>query len=314
MAKKITIISQDYDGCFAIMTAEGLEGELNGVNKGSWDASQQEGNDNIKMIMASRKRYADFLTKITKDSAEVKVYVGSDRQSFSLDQLNKNIHQNGSVFTALERLCDERNTLTQPWVLEPLLLSDPYILGGKQYKRNRGFSYQNIKNPTTKFHEVMEPLLQFKHPDGSLKNSKRPLLLSQMWDAYRQNAEASEIVFNFIDDRLDLIQDVLNNLTPSDIPPKMTLVVSRYDYIGDILGEPHSFCDCGAIKTSLKQKVVRFVVDEALNAKEEKEEQKVNSQRSSGSVKRSLPAMIWNRITHTNTKKSNTGEKGYSFS
>jgi hypothetical protein len=243
MSKKVTIISQDYDNCFAIMTNVGLHGEFNGVNKKSWESYRKQGKD-LEIIASMRQKYNEFLTEITKDSAEVHVYVGSDRQSFALDRLNASINKNGSVFPALVDLCNERSAAAQPWVFEPLLLADPKVDGSKPYQRQRGEAYRRMLAPGTFQLEVLEPPVNF----DVNKQSKRPMLINQMWDAYRQNPDADELAFHFIDDRDDLIEDILKNLDPKEIPPNMTVVVSKFDYIGEVMKEPEAMHYCGTIK------------------------------------------------------------------
>ena len=228
------IISHDYDGCFDIMTPEGLELAINGPNKASWDKYTIEtGATILDLITAARDQHERFLRDLTKDADEVLVYVGSDRQSYELDQLNQKAHHNGSVFPALEELCRTYTTAIQKWSYATLLMADPLISGKGPFRRERGTAYKLIQlKDEEKQLVVNEPPLRFKNEKGVLCRSKIPMLLNQMWDAYYNNPDATELQFHFIDDREDLIMDVLSKLNPVYMPPKMTLTASRFDHVG----------------------------------------------------------------------------------
>ena len=231
MPKKITVISQDYDGCYSIMTPIGSDIELNGQNKAVWEKLRAQGFEDLDKISLTKKIYGELLDNITKDADEVRVYVGSDRQSHALDQANINVNKNGSVFPALIDLCSTRGSLKQPWQFEPLLLADPRDLTKGPYGRRRGEAYQRIINTHLLQLDVTEKTTYF-YDNGKAKCSKVPLILNQMWDAYRQNPDATELAFHFIDDRQDLLNDILTKIDPDEIPPNMTLIVSKFDYIG----------------------------------------------------------------------------------
>lgn len=245
--QKKVIISHDYDGCFSIMTEEGLKGELNGANKACWEQFEKQEVNVAEMFRSIIAQHNDFLDEITKNASEVRVYVGSDRQSYNVDQHNLKIHNNGSVFPALENLCQRRSTSEQPWIFEHLLLADPEIKEGGPFLRMRGEAYKSIKEKAKEHLEVVVERITFKNHRGKLTNSKRPLLLNQMWDAHRQNPNA-QLEFHFIDDRNDLIEDILKNLKPENLPPKMTLVVSKFNFLGVVERDPDAHKTCGTIK------------------------------------------------------------------
>lgn len=230
MPKKVVVISQDYDGCYSIMTENGLQAELT-LNKKYWDKKLSPGKRIPAKLAAIRQSYDDYLDTITNDANEVHMYVGSDRQSYHMDNLNIDKHKNGSVFEALWICCGNKATAKKPWIFEPLLMSDPLDDTMTPYGRRRGVSLQSIhKNPDG---------IQLREVDPyKIKNSKRSMLLYQMWDAYRQNPDATEIDFYFVDDRDDLLQDVLKNITCEQLPPNMRLHVVKFDYIGMCHDEP----------------------------------------------------------------------------
>lgn len=240
MAKKRVIISQDYDGCYAIAAPEGVKAELEGRNKRFY---QQD-----KILTAQIKlmpmRYNQFLTEITEDADAVSVYVGSDRQSYALNQLNMKHNQNGSVFSALQDLCRVRTTEDCTWTFEPLLLADG--------QHERGAAMSRINSKQGPHLEAPDPTMFTK--DG--KPSKIPMIVKQMWDAYRQYP-GEELEFYLIDDRSNLLKDVCERLNPRLIPPGMTVHISRFDYIGVTENEPDAFeRDVKTIKSSRAAPVV----------------------------------------------------------
>ena len=249
MPKKITVISQDYDNCFAIMTQEGFNAEFYGRNKATWESEFiAKGVDIVARTESTREQYNAYLTAITRDANAVRVYVGSDRQSDDLDKLNAAKNGNGSVFPALETLCREKSTVEQPWQFEPLLLADPLIPGAEPYLRARGEAYRRISESREPQLRVTERPTMFTNNEGRLAASKRSMLLNQMWDAYRQNPDADALDFHFIDDREDLINDILTRLNPADMPPNMTLKVSKFDYLGMLAyQDPEALKHCGTI-------------------------------------------------------------------
>ena len=245
MPNKVTIISQDYDNCYSIMTSDGFLAEFNGRNRNYW---AKKAVDKMALTAKTREKYNAYLTVITRDATRVQVYDGSDRQSYLSDQVNIAHNGNGSVFPALEGLCRDRNTPRQPWLFEHLLMADPLVSGTEPFLRERGMAYQRILAGHPEQLSPSDKPTVFINKDGRQVVSKRPMLLNQLWDAYRQNSDATELEFHFIDDKQDLIDDVLGSLNPLDMPPNVTLIVSKFDYIG-VLGfnDPTALAACGTI-------------------------------------------------------------------
>lgn len=244
MTKKVTIISIDYDGCFSILTPEGVEITINGNNKEQWE---QSGLNIVERIKETQQQFNVFLSTITKAATAVKVYVGSDRQSYVTDTKNLNRNHNGSVFPALEHLCKVRSTKSQPWTFEPLLMADPALEGKGPFFRKRGAAYELIQKSHSNQLVITDPPVIFINPEGRPVQSKIPMLLNQMWDAYRQNPKDTQLEFNFIDDRVDIINDILQNLNPDEMPPKMSLAVSKFDALGVVIDESNALSLCGKI-------------------------------------------------------------------
>ncbi len=219
VTKKV-VISQDYDGCFDIMTKEGAEAELV-RNKWYWfDLCKESGIATDARLELTRQKYNDYLSSITQDADSVHVYVGSDRQSYALDRHNAKVHSNGSVFSALQKLCKTRSSANQAWVFEPLLLADPDDKSVRPYGKRRGEAHRAIGS-------VNEHLYC-----AEKESSKVKLILHQIWDAYRQNPRIDEIEFHFIDDRKDLLDDILKNVSHDLFPQDVawTFKVTKFDH------------------------------------------------------------------------------------
>ncbi len=230
------IISQDYDGCYSIVAPGGVEHERTGKNLVHY--SNPSNRDLTRRMEDTPRQYMEYLASISAGADAVSVYVGSDRQSYGLDQLNARKNKNGSVFSALQILCNEQNTATCPWTFEPFLLADG--------SDPRGTALRKIRENDVPHNEAPQPI-------GG-KSSKIPLLIAQMNDAYRQYpGEALE--FHFIDDRQDLIDDILNRLDPAKIPPGMTLKVSKFDFISIAFELPGALGLVGQITSTVPLEV-----------------------------------------------------------
>ena len=231
--KKRVILIQDYDGCYSIAGPMGLHFELNGVNAVIYNDPQYAlFKELVKKIPDI---YRDYLSTITEDADAVSVYVGSDRQSKRLDDLNEARNKNGSVFMALKALCIERHSAACSWTFEPYLLAD-----GDQ---PRGTALAKIESGVGP--HPHEPYFGKVTETG--RQSKIPMLTLQMADAYREYP-GEELVFHFVDDREDLIDDILKHLDPAAIPPGMTLKISRFDFIAFARKEEGALGFVGEIK------------------------------------------------------------------
>jgi len=205
------ILSLDYDGCTSIIAEGGLTAELEAPGKK--EKYEHPAYVEVKArLLETPQQCNQYLDQITAGADAVSVYVGSNRQSYSLDKRNENKNKNGSVFPALEALCQTRTTVGCPWTFESYLLADT----GSE----RGEALRRIKSGTLPHLEAPE-----------YGESKIPLLLAQMSDAYRQYP-GETLEFHFVDDRQDLIDDICEKLNKHLIPPGMTLKISKFDYIG----------------------------------------------------------------------------------
>ena len=117
------------------------------------------------------------------------------------------------------------------WEFEPLLMADPKVKG-KTHARHSGVAFLKIATKAPRRSQLnLDPKEQIPYINGKGKKvfSKRPMLLAQMWDAYYKNPK-SEIDMIFKDDRADLIEDIIKNLKPTDMPPNVSLELVEFDY------------------------------------------------------------------------------------
>lgn len=212
MAKKIVVISHDYDGCFDILTK---------VGRGALLRQSSRWSEDWERYVCTK--YAEYLRKIVSEADEVRMYVGSARQSFFTDQYNARLNQNGSAFEWISKFCVANNTSNKPYIFEPLLMSDPLDPTQGYLGRRRGESLKRMHDfpDAAQYDEI--------YPGHHRRGSKVHMLLTQMWDAYRQNPGA-QLEFYFVDDLESNIIDVLKNIKPNQIPPNMNFLVTKFDY------------------------------------------------------------------------------------
>ena len=236
MVKRV-ILSLDYDGCSWVLTPEGLYSEAARTNNKFFFDETDKGSAYERRVQLgiAVDKYNRYLTEITTGAANVSVYVGSDRQSKNTDDHNSLNNKNGSVFPAMREICRNRTDFNPSceWKFEPYLIADGY---------NPKDEKSDIKLRGSALGKIEDKKFTGKHPaapvstvfmEGTGKPSKAPMIINQMWDAYKQYPR-DELEFHFIDDREDIIEDVLKKIKPSDLPPGMTLKVSRSSYIHEL--------------------------------------------------------------------------------
>ena len=257
MIKRV-VISQDYDGCYSIVAPNGVENERNGHNKQIYK-QYPDLNSKLEKLPGL---YNGYLTDLTKEAELVSVYVGSDRQSKELDELNIRRNNNGSAFSALKSLCEKRNQKDgKTWTFEPFLLADG--------NNPRGSAFERMKNSSGPQLHAPEPS---RNTDEG-RPSKIPLLRAQMRDIRKQYPN-DEIEFNFIDDRQDLIEDICKYLQPKDIPAGICLKIHKFDYIGVLQDEPNALGFVKSMSSDLVAAVEKEpskVVENPLNSEKIKE-------------------------------------------
>lgn len=102
---KITVFSLDYDNCGDVLFDDGLI-------RPDYNAHRNE-------IMQTRKTLENLFRQLTKQSQHVELYVGSNRQTQSLNQRNKNQNKNGDCFINYSEYCQKMK-----WAFRPLLFAD----------------------------------------------------------------------------------------------------------------------------------------------------------------------------------------------
>ena len=240
--EEIVVLSHDYDGCFDIHHDGWVQTAIKNYEKYIRRKLTRSETDAIRMdysllVANYRMQHRAFLKEATEGATKVKIYVGSDRQSYRLDKLNDNHNSNGSVFKEIPAFCASQNIAEKNdhWSFEPLLMADPKDpdpSSGK-YARQTGKAYALIQSGVSQ-----DKQLNTSHADmsmfhskmtGRMQSSKYPMLLTQMWHAHRQNPHA-KIKMYFVDDRKDLMRDLKKRLKASDIPPNIELSLTIFDY------------------------------------------------------------------------------------
>jgi hypothetical protein len=255
---KITAISQDYDGCFSLIPEGNIEifveqykatlsrhyltHRRRFAQKDDPDLEIKQQiekvcSDMTEIFRQSRSQFLAYINEsVTADAELVRMYVGSDRQSYQADKTNDEANHNGSVYQALKQFCEQQNKITpKDWQLEPLLAADRYdARSGSNRSKLRGRALKLMENPQAPQldYDAMEVSPSFIDMDKKPRASKWPLLLNQMWDLYRENP-GHELEFHFIDDRDDVLLDVEAQLKANiaELPPGMVVKLSKFDYV-----------------------------------------------------------------------------------
>lgn len=195
--------SFDYDGCLANIK---YEEQL---------SSRQD--DIIKANEA-------FFSEIASNPLEMitKTYTlnGSSRQSMSLDSFNQSANNNGSCFDAIIKVNQHLNA-----IFLPLLLAD--VDGGLPI----GTSFENAMKSK---HSAIdgEKNQVIVHAEHLYDESKVRLLYVQMHYIASLNPH-DEIIFEFYDDRVDILNDLVEFYSKDEgrllIPCNVTLKLNCYD-------------------------------------------------------------------------------------
>ncbi|KTC82281.1 Dot/Icm T4SS effector [Legionella cherrii] len=198
----IRYISLDFDGCLFNKRFMELWG------------NQYKGRQANALLLANQ----DLLFQLKRENnefSETYAFIGSTRQDLSIDEVNGK----GSCCPAMLTIC---NALGM--VHDPLLLAD--IEGDLENGTSFNLTMSEItKNTWGMFHENTHHHADCKQID----EYKRPLLFAQMQKAAADHP-GEEIVFDFFDDRMDIL-NMLNRYFsqyPYLIPQNVTLRLHRY--------------------------------------------------------------------------------------
>jgi len=253
--------SLDYDGSLSFLSEQGRDKIIERFHTDpKWERFRLAKINILERLDFAKAQYWQLLDSIcaaAPDAPIMHVYQGSDRQSLFLDVYNANFHGNGSSFECVKKLCNDRTTKEQLWLYEPLLMADPKI-PNEPYARQRGYAFECMRDRSKPQPKPLDPLVTFKTDDDKEHLSKRPMLLHQMWDFYRLNPKAKHLVFHYVDDRQELINDVLQRLDPKDMPPNMTLQVSLFNHVMVMFSpKPEQFARlCGQVVSATKMAAI----------------------------------------------------------
>ncbi|MCX7117248.1 MAG: hypothetical protein NTW94_04980 [Legionellales bacterium] len=136
-------------------------------------------------------------------------FVGSNRQSKEIDEVNGIVGNKGSCFPAIRRICDILET-----ELDTFLLADIYG------DLPDGTAFANATNPEYKG----------SHAKWLFDNHKGTILYAQMQRIANANPK-EPIVFDFFDDRVDILESLERYFSkhPSLIPSHVTLRLHQYE-------------------------------------------------------------------------------------
>ena len=141
------------------------------------------------------------------------MYVGSNRQSVSLDNFNTQKNKNGSCFTALSKYSQEKD-----WEFNGFLLAD--VVDEKFKLRNpRLESGTAIKN---------------RRYDCEFDELKVSIIKHQLEDVIRNHGSEKKIKFVFIDDDIKntIIKALQEHfvLNPDELPSNIELTLVKFDW------------------------------------------------------------------------------------
>jgi hypothetical protein len=133
---KTIIFSLDYDGCSDILFQEifiKYEKHLRDLRpeqRLNIDMALKEAKNELANFLDKKAQEAEKVQEVKEVKAKeaklqsveqksVEVYIGSNRQSHALEAFNMSSNENGSCFTNLQKLCEEKS-----WIFRKLLLAD----------------------------------------------------------------------------------------------------------------------------------------------------------------------------------------------
>ena len=212
---KVTIFSLDYDGCSDVLFDELIKSYEHA------GASVQAG------LMAMRAKLNTFLEREASFSEKpVELYVGSNRQSHALDELNSMKHgiNNGRCFTNFPALCEAKH-----WLFRPLLLAD----------------VDNHKPAGT---ALTDPSLNCHFDEKKIQTIE-----NQVMDAVKNHPD-DEVHFYFLDD--DAKKTIFRGLATYfaseenavKIPANIHLHFVKFDWFGELQEHEPSLIDIAHIQ------------------------------------------------------------------
>ena len=223
----LLVLSLDYDGCCFVLddsnAVSGIEHMLSSYRKyivdnihNSIQSESMNKKINTFVEHASKKikeKLEGYLSVYSDSCDGVSLYVGSNRQSVSLDDSNEQKNKNGSCFTALSKYSQEKD-----WEFNGFLLAD--VVDEKFKLRNprleSGTAINNGKY-NCEFDELKVRII--KH---------------QLEDVIGNHGSEKKIKFVFIDDDIDntIIKSLEEHfvLNPDELPSNIELTLVKFDW------------------------------------------------------------------------------------
>lgn len=196
----------------------------------------------------------EFLTRICERAGDARqiVFLGSNRQSLSVDLINSLFQLHGNAnrpdknysYLDIRKVSDHLGATFDPFLLADVYSNTPdgYAYNaGYEFERQAGWSYHRIVDATTGIEHTDERLpenVSANHPWWVFDESKLTILYAQMHKVASENRNET-IQFEFYDDRGDGDSGLLDPLYryfsnyPWLIPSNVTLRLNHY-YEGDV--------------------------------------------------------------------------------
>jgi len=189
---KTIIFSLDYDGCADILFQyAGMEED--------WPEYQ-------KTLHDSKVLLEDFFKKKCTPDVRVELYVGSLRQSRSLDLSGQRRNNNGSCFKNFAKYAEEKK-----WIFQPFLLADVENQFNETYKAGTA---------------IKDPMLECK-PD----NLKFNILKNQIKHISKMHPK-DEVEFYFLDDDPDhkILSALKKEFVKGKFPENITINFTNFNW------------------------------------------------------------------------------------
>ncbi|MCW8471410.1 hypothetical protein OQJ19_12245 [Fluoribacter gormanii] len=203
----IRYLSFDFDGCL--------------FNQNYAQAPHLEFKKHLgDAVLVHNRAFLDQLKIENAAFDNVVALIGSNRQSYETDCINMGHPKafKGSCCPAIQTVCADLNV-----TFDPFLLAD--VAGNLPY----GTSYHLIMQEVTSGAYLNDDP-QHEHAECTMDETKRTLLFAQMQKAAVDHPN-EEIIFDFFDDRYDILVGHLNEFFtkyPHMIPKNVTLRLNRY--------------------------------------------------------------------------------------
>lgn len=193
MKNKIHVISFDFDGCMSVLDMAISLARGTAIYK-----DILEGHDPLlKKLMAERSAFQQTYG-----------FVGSNRQSESIDEYNGEQKGNGSCMAPIKRLCDHIGAEFDSFLLADIMSDLP---------------------DGTSFNRIIDKDYSGSHANWKFDEHKATILYAQI-HRMANKAPNAEIIFDFYDDRMDILNSLRDFYTkyPDLLPKNVTLRLYKY--------------------------------------------------------------------------------------